>query len=182
MPIGVPVDSARLLIVGDEGEVVDDDRVGELFIGGSCLALGYLNDAAATRSRFTTVAGQARRWYRSGDLVRRDAAGDLHFVGRVDRQIKVNGARVEPGEVEFVLRQHPLVADAVVDMDAGTGHLVAYVTLVGAGVEGPGDAEFRRLMAARLPAQMVPKQFIVIDAMPLTPHGKIDTRSLARRG
>jgi acyl carrier protein len=117
--------------------------------------------------------------YKTGDRVRYVGKGDLEFLGRVDRQVKVHGFRVEPGEIEAVLQRHPSVRQAVVvarNDKAGATQLCAYV--VPASPTAPGTSSLREYLAPRLPEYMVPASFVNLKALPLTPNGKIDTRAL----
>ncbi|MEO3755788.1 amino acid adenylation domain-containing protein [Streptomyces sp. B6B3] len=131
-PIGRPIRDVHACVLGPDGQPVPDGEVGELHIGGHGVARGYLNRPGLTAERFPPDAGAAPsgRRYRTGDLVRRDGEGVLHFLGRLDRQVKVRGYRVEPGEIEQALTRHPLVDDAVVlarDDGSGDRRLDAYV-------------------------------------------------------
>jgi amino acid adenylation domain-containing protein len=137
-PIGRPIRNAHLRVLGPDGQPVPDGEDGELYIGGRGVARGYLNRPELTAERFPpdAVAVPHGRLYRTGDLVRRDQEGVLHFLGRLDRQVKVRGYRVEPGEIEFALTRHPLVDDAVVlarDDGSGDKRLDAYVVRAHAG-------------------------------------------------
>jgi hypothetical protein len=147
--------------------------MGELCIAGGSVARGYLHTPAATAAAFTPCPAEPRgaRMYETGDLVRRLPTGDLEFVGRGDGQVKVMGYRVEPGEVAAVLSRHPDVRQAVVMPYGATDslRLAGYVT--GSGVV---ETDLRGFAADRLPAHMVPSAIIVLDAMPLTPNGKIN--------
>ncbi|HEY4575612.1 MAG TPA: condensation domain-containing protein, partial [Thermoanaerobaculia bacterium] len=152
---------------------------GELCLGG-VLARGYLGDPALTAERFVPdpFGPAGGRLYHTGDLARRRAGGELEFLGRIDRQVKIRGFRIEPGEVQAALVQagaHQAVVTVRSDRSVGSPtdqQLVAYFT---------GDAtaaELGQALRARLPAYMVPAFFVLLDALPLTPHGKVDLRAL----
>jgi amino acid adenylation domain-containing protein len=181
-PIGRPVDGAEVAVMDGRLRPVPVGVVGELVIAGRGLARGYLGRPAQTAERFVPDAlgsVPGGRAYRTGDLTRWLASGELDFVGRADHQVKVRGHRIELGEVEAALLAHPTVAAAVVVARevAGRGaELVAYV--VGAeGVE-PGAEALRAHLASRLPGAMVPSRFVAVTALPLTPNGKVDRRAL----
>jgi amino acid adenylation domain-containing protein len=161
---------------------------GEVHVGGAGLARGYLGRPGWTAARwvphpFSRVPGQ--RLYRTGDLARRLPDGGLEFLGRADHQLKVRGQRVEPGEIESVLRRHPAIKEAVVllrDFGPGDGRLVAYAVAR----QTPPDsvalaAEVRRSLGSCLPPLLVPSAVVLVDALPRTPGGKIDRLELARR-
>lgn len=178
LPIGAPLPSADLRVVDRWLRPVPVGGVGELYIGGISLARGYLGQPALTAHRFIADPDPSRpgqRLYRTGDLVRRRADGNLEFVSRVDAQIKIRGFRVEPTEISSALNGHPQVAESVVapyEPAPGDRRLVAYV------VSYPGSAldvgELRRFLGLKLPAYMVPSSFVELDALPLSPNGKID--------
>ncbi len=155
---------------------------GELFIGGEGVARGYLGRPEATAERFVPdpfgrVPGA--RLCRTGDRVRRLADGDLEFLGRTDFQVKIRGFRIETGEVEAVLTDHPAVREAfvVAREDApGEKRLAAY--LVGEGAAGPDVEALRAWLRDRLPDYMVPADWVVLEELPLTPHGKTDRAAL----
>ncbi|HVT17885.1 MAG TPA: amino acid adenylation domain-containing protein [Thermoanaerobaculia bacterium] len=155
---------------------------GELCLAGAGLARGYLGEPRLTAERFVPHPWSAEagaRLYRTGDLARRLADGNLDFLGRLDRQVKLRGFRIEPGEVEAVLERHPAVTAAVVlvgEAAPGEPRLVAYLAV---GRDGPPATALRRFAADRLPAFMVPADFVLLAALPLTPNGKIDRRALA---
>jgi amino acid adenylation domain-containing protein len=155
---------------------------GELYVGGAGVSRGYLGRPELTAERFVPdpFGGEpGARLYRSGDRARRLAAGELEYLGRTDQQVKVRGFRVEPGEIEAVLRRHPAVRDAVVDArEDGRGgpRLVGYV--VAAGDAEISVAELRAWAGGRLPEYMVPAAWAVLEQVPLTPNGKVDRRAL----
>ncbi|WP_304441500.1 AMP-binding protein, partial [Kitasatospora sp. MBT63] len=155
--------------------------VGQLCTGGAGVSRGYLNAAGLTGVRFVPdpfcgVAGA--RMYCTGDAVRWRADGGLDFVGRIDRQVKVRGFRIEPGEVEARLTVHPDVAEAVVVARADGGHkrLVAYLVVRGGGV--PSVSVLRAHVGRALPEYMVPQAFVVVERIPLTVNGKVDRDAL----
>jgi predicted amino acid dehydrogenase len=161
LPIGRPVGGTIIEIVSPDGQ----DQAGEIWIGGAGLADGYLDDPERTAASFVERDGQ--RWYRSGDRGTRDADGVLWFRGRIDDQVKLHGYRIEPGEIEAVLRQHPAVERAAVTVDGG--RLTARVQ--SSSVDGPA---LRAYLRDRLPDYLVPARFEVLGELPLTVTGKID--------
>ncbi len=181
-PIGRPLPGVTVHLLGPEGSPVPEGEAGELHIGGVGLARGYLNQPELTAQRFVADPfSPGGRLYRTGDLARVRPDGELEFVGRRDRQVKVSGGfRVEPGEVEVALRSHPGVTDAVVlpeEDPSGQRWLVGYV------VTAPGTtvpaAGMRRHLTARLPAYLVPASFVALGEFPRTPNGKVDHAALA---
>jgi amino acid adenylation domain-containing protein len=180
-PIGVPIANATVRVLDRSLRPVPVGVTGEIYIGGPGVARGYHRRPALTARHFVPdpVAGDGSRLYRSGDLGRWRADGQLEFVGRADNQVKVRGFRIEPGEIEHVLRTHPGISAAVVIAD-GEGEdrrLVAY--LVPAGADGPPPvAELREFLRQRLPEFMVPAVFVPLDALPLGPNGKLDRAAL----
>ncbi|MFI9550928.1 thioester reductase domain-containing protein [Nonomuraea endophytica] len=169
LPIGRPLPHVRAYVLDRHGALAPVGAPGELYLGGPCLAEGYLGRPELTAERFVTFRGE--RVYRTGDRAIRRADGNLEFLGRDDRQLKINGVRVEPAEVEAACLAHEGVREAVVT--GVRGRLVAYLT---------GDritrAELRTFLAGKLPAGMVPHDLVLLDAVPMTPHGKIDYRAL----
>lgn len=157
---------------------VRDAEIGELYVSGRCLARGYRHRAAETASRFIPNPFSdepGTRLYRTGDLVRA-VGGSFEIVGRADDQLKVHGFRIEPGEIEAILEEHPTVQAAVVTVGP-TGSLVAFIICHHAGDNA--TRAVREFAASRLPSYMVPNQVVITTAFPQTQAGKIDRRSLA---
>jgi acyl carrier protein len=181
-PIGRPIANMRVYVLDRHGEPVPTGVAGEIHIGGIGVARGYLNQPELTAERFIpdTLSGRAgARLYRTGDLGRLDASGRLHYLGRADRQLKVRGYRIEPGEVETVLRSHPEVADAAV-LGLGTGpdaRLIAYVIPKAA---PPLVVALRAFVASLLPDYMAPAAYVMVETWPKTPNGKVDHAALPR--
>jgi amino acid adenylation domain-containing protein/non-ribosomal peptide synthase protein (TIGR01720 family) len=182
-PIGVPIRDLEVFLL-DRGLLpVPYGVPGELFVGGSGVARGYLNRRALTAQRFVPDPVGARpggRLYRSGDLARWLPGGELDYLGRLDHQVKIRGFRVELGEIEAALALHPGVAEALVLADAGPGEesvrLVAFVIPF----EGrePQPHDLRALTGARLPEYMLPSALVVLERLPMTSNGKVDRRAL----
>jgi amino acid adenylation domain-containing protein len=181
-PIGRPVPGARIFVLDSWLRPVPAGTTGELYLAGSGLARGYLGRPALTAERFIAARSGApgERMYRTGDLVRWNGAGDVHYVGRLDEQVKVRGFRVEPSEVEAFLAAHPSVGEAAVVVgarSAGDRRLVAYVTGPPGG-QPPDPAILGDYARSGLPGPMVPAAVTVVPALPLSPNGKVDRRAL----
>jgi amino acid adenylation domain-containing protein len=179
LPIGRPLGDCTAYVLGSRLEPCPPGVPGELCIGGPQLARGYAGQPGQTAQRFIAdpFGGQpGARLYRTGDLAAWQQDGNLAFLGRLDRQVKIHGQRVEAGEVEAVLSGHPGVRQAVVDAEpAPAGHLRLAAYLVPA---GPGLAGLRDYCASRLPAAMVPARFVTVASLPLTVSGKADIAAL----
>jgi hypothetical protein len=177
VPIGRALGSRRAYVVDALGEPVPDGVPGELLIGGAELARGYLGRPGLTAERFVpdSFGRPGGRLYRTGDVVRRLPSGELEFLGRNDDQVKIRGFRVEPAEAEAVLRRHPGVTGAAVVVRTLNGEpaLVGYAA--GSGLSEESLATHCR---AHLPHYLVPSAFVLLDALPLTVQGKLDTAAL----
>jgi amino acid adenylation domain-containing protein/non-ribosomal peptide synthase protein (TIGR01720 family) len=182
VPLGRLMAGMRAHVVDRDLRPVPAGGLGELILGGTGVARGYLGRPDLTAERFVPdglSGAPGERLYRSGDLVRLLADGSLEFAGRIDGQVKVRGFRVELGEVEAVLASHPGLREAAVAVRPGGDALLA--ALVPADPASPPDLEaLRSFLAGRLPAYMVPTAWAVLDALPLTPNGKLDRRALGR--
>ncbi|MEU8139115.1 amino acid adenylation domain-containing protein, partial [Streptodolium elevatio] len=184
--IGRPIANTRAYVLDSALRPVPDGVPGDLYLAGTGLARGYLGRPGATAERFVPdpFGAPGDRMYRTGDRVRRDAAGDLRFLGRADHQVKIRGVRVEPGEVEARLLELPGVARAVVIPVAGgdgaralAAYLVPADTADAAGLD---TAAVRSALSAVLPSALVPASFTLLDELPLNPSGKVDRAALPR--
>jgi len=204
VPIGRPIANTQILLLDRQLGLVPIGVPGELYVGGDGLARGYLNRPELTAEKFVPhpfPAGAPARLYKTGDLARWLPEGNLEYLGRLDHQVKIRGARVEPGEVEAVLGGHAEVSEAVVEARQEAGgelRLVAYVVpgreprglesdegeQVQAAESGqrpsPTDLarRLRHFLAKRLPAYMLPGAVVVLEQLPRTPNGKVDRRAL----
>ncbi len=182
VPIGRPIANTEIYIVDSMGQPVPVGVAGELLIGGVGLGRGYLARPDLTAERFqpNPFAGEpGARLYRSGDLARYLADGEIEYLGRLDQQVKLRGFRIELGEIEAALSTHDGVRECVVttnELAPGDVRLIAYVVhQVGGTV---ASEELRRHLQERLPEYMVPAFFVCLDEIPRLPNGKIDRRSL----
>jgi len=193
VPIGRPIANTQLYILDSSAQPVPVGVAGELYIGGDGLADGYLNRPELTREKFVphpfADSGRARL-YRTGDIARYLADGNVEFLGRRDHQVKVNGYRIELAEIESELARCELVREAVVvardDRESGAKRLVAYVAASEI-LSGRSDAHgsdqltvtaLREFLSKRLPGYMLPSKYVFLSALPLTPNGKVDRSAL----
>jgi amino acid adenylation domain-containing protein len=181
VPIGPPIANTRFHVLDRRGRPVPDSAIGELFIAGDGVAAGYHARPALTLERFVPdSAAPDQKMYCTGDLVRRRHDGTLVFLGRADHQLKLRGLRIEPGDIEAVLLDHPAILEAVCVLrsDAVRGDfLAAYAAMR----EVPGEELVRALqtlLAERLPAYMRPSSLSLLPALPRLPNGKLDRSAL----
>ncbi|MBM4392996.1 MAG: amino acid adenylation domain-containing protein, partial [Deltaproteobacteria bacterium] len=174
VPIGWPTAGALLEVRDEEGGRCAVGESGELWIGGPGVAAGYLDDPQRTAERFVTTR-EGERFYKSGDRVFRRADDALVFVDRLDRQLKVSGHRIEPGEIEACLGRFPGVVQAAVDLGEDGSALVAWLEVSG---PPPTDEALRVHLQAHLPNYMIPRRFRLVEAVPLLPSGKLDRAAL----
>ena len=182
IPIGKPIANTKVFILDQERNPVPPLVTGEIYLSGVCLGRGYLNDPQSTervfvQNVFAEVEGPYL--YRTGDLGRYRSDGNIEFLGRSDPQVKLRGIRIEPGEIETVLARQSAVRDCVVTVHTDAGgekRLVAFVVLHHDSIVG--SSELRDFLRERLPEHMVPQHFTILDALPLTPGGKINKQAL----
>ena len=179
--IGSPIANVRVYIMDDQRHEVPNGEVGEIYVGGAGVALGYRNRPDLTSTRFLAdpFGGKGERLYRTGDLARRLPSGEIAFIGRIDDQIKIRGYRIEPGEICAVLNQQPSIkASVVVAHEDATGEkrLVAYLVSP-TGSKSDND-KLRDVIRRQLPNYMEPAAFVWMKTLPLGTNGKIDRGAL----
>ncbi|HEX3586840.1 MAG TPA: amino acid adenylation domain-containing protein, partial [Candidatus Angelobacter sp.] len=183
-PLGMPVANTTVYVLDPWLQPVPTGATGELYIGGICLGRGYWNQSAITAAKFvpnpfSELVGE--RLYRTGDLGKWCADGTLQFAGRVDNQLKIRGHRIEVGEIEAALNEHPAVEQAIVvpvDDHAGGKQLLGCVVPLRGG-DGFEEREVIDCLAQQLPDYMVPVSLIAFSEFPMTPSGKVDRKALA---
>jgi amino acid adenylation domain-containing protein len=183
-PIGRPIPGAELYVLNKSGHLTPAGTPGELFVGGRCVGLGYLNDPERTAAAFVHDPFSGRpqsRLYRTGDLVRYQEDGVLDYLGRLDQQVKINGVRLEPSEIEVAIQRDPSVLQCFVTTKQGpdgANALVAYVIL------RPGKSVLEGTLKAvarnSLPQSLIPSAIVFLESLPLTPNGKIDLAALPK--
>jgi amino acid adenylation domain-containing protein len=178
VPVGYPVEETEILLLNDVGE--EAEVYGEISIRSPHIALGYWQKPELTNKVFLPdPEGGNKRIYRSGDMGRLLPDGSIEFAGRKDFQVKIRGIRIEVGEIEVVLGQHPAAGEVVVipgEDSHGDRHLVAYLVINEN--PSPSISEIRSFLKQKLPEYMIPSAFVLLDALPRTPNGKVDHRAL----
>jgi amino acid adenylation domain-containing protein len=185
MPIGIPLKRYTAKIVDLDKRPVGKDETGELLIGGPALARGYLNRPEQNEKAFIEMTDclegdtdkTATRFYRTGDLARWLPNGNIEFAGRIDHQIKLGSYRIEPGEIEAVINQHPQVLESLITFDEvkSKKYLIAYIA------QGENKIELTEMVSFiqdKLPPYMVPARFVLVESFPKTINGKIDRKGL----
>jgi surfactin family lipopeptide synthetase C len=182
LPMGKPLPNTQAYLLDESLRAVPVGVAGELYIGGACVARGYLNHPDLTAEKFVPDpfnGSYGARLYKTGDQARYLSDGNIEFLGRIDDQIKIRGFRIEPKEIEAVCREDPSVKDVIVlarEQESGIPKLIAYLVFQ-PGTE-PAISKIRNTLKKRLPDYMVPAAYVTLDALPLNPHGKTDRRAL----
>ncbi len=182
-PIGIPLPHVRVRVLDGDRSAVPVYQHGELWIGGDGVARGYVNRPELTAQRFVMglrPGSGHMPWYRTGDVVRQLPTGELDYIGRMDRQVKLRGFRIELGEIETVLQGHPSICAATVDVrteNAMAAEKLAARLVLTSGADLTVE-EIRAWLMARLPAYMVPTSFGTVGHLPMTPNGKVDREAL----
>lgn len=182
IPIGQPIANTTLHILDPSGQLVPPGIAGELHIGGDGVAIGYMGDPELSHRRFVPDPFSAQPWarlYRTGDLVRRRDDGEIEFLGRNDRQLKLRGFRVEPAEIEIVLSRHPDVAGVVVQPVEVAGDMQIAAWVESRPQRDVSEAALRAHLSSQLPSFMVPAFITILPELPMNPNGKIAVDLLA---
>jgi len=180
--IGRPVSNEQIYLLSPSGQPVPVGVAGEIYIGGDGLARGYLNRPELTAEKFVPDPfgdQPGARLYKTGDLARYLPEGNIEFLGRIDNQVKVRGFRIELSEIEVALGRHSAVRECVVvvrEDEPGDKRLAAY--LAPRVESAPSTSELRRFLGKKLPNHMIPSAFVILDALPRSPNGKVDRRTL----
>lgn len=182
LPIGRAIAKVRIYILDRQCQPVPIGVSGELCIGGAGLAQGYVNQAALTAEKFipNPFSSNGERLYKTGDLARFRADGEIEFLGRIDNQVKIRGYRIELGEIEQRLQQHPAIKDAavlVIEEATGNKRLVAYLVAGQAGAM-PESSVLQAYLKQTLPDYMLPSNYVGLEELPLMPNGKRDRLAL----
>jgi amino acid adenylation domain-containing protein len=185
-PIGRPFANNQVYLLDDNMQPVPIGVPGELYIGGAGLARGYLNRPDLTEEKFIPHPfadyfphNQDKRLYKTNDKARYLADGNIEFLGRLDNQVKIRGFRIELGEIEILVNQHPQIKESIVIIREdvlGDKRIVAYI--VSHREQTPAISELRQFLKKQLPDYMVPSAFVMLEAIPLTPNGKVDRQAL----
>ncbi|TNE55275.1 MAG: amino acid adenylation domain-containing protein [Bacteroidetes bacterium] len=178
VPIGKPISNVQLYLLDEQMNPVPQGVPGELYIGGPCLAVGYLNRSELTAKNFVKHPFETgQRLYKSGDLARMDWNGQIHYLGRLDFQVKIRGYRIELGEIEQQLLKLPEVKEAAIiaqDDPSGDSYLTAYVV----SEENQDEEVFHQKLSKQLPEYMIPTVWVFLDRLPVNASGKLDRKAL----
>ncbi|MBD2300898.1 non-ribosomal peptide synthetase [Nostoc sp. FACHB-190] len=181
VPIGRPITNTQIYLLDTHLQPVPIGVAGEIYIGGLGVAQGYLNRPELTAQKFISHPlknSTSERLYKTGDLGRYLPDGNIEFLGRIDRQVKMRGYRIELTAIEAILLQHPVVQEAIATVieDSNGKRLIAYIVLQQK--PAPTTQEFRSFLRQKLPEYMLPSTFVILEELPLTPSGKVDYRRL----
>ena len=182
VPIGTPGPHMRCYILNEQLKPCGIDEIGELYIGGLCLARGYLNQPVLTEQKFIKnpiTQDKDKTLYKTGDLCKQLREGCIEYIDRIDHQLKIRGYRIEPGEIENTLISYPGIKEAIVlaQKDNHSEKLIAYYMLHD-DQQTPDISHLQQHLAQSLPQYMIPSAFVRIDALPLTTNGKLDRQAL----
>ena len=182
VPLGRPLPNTQIYILDSSSQPSPIGVIGEICIAGTAVSRGYLNRPQLTAERFIPnpfTQEPDSKLYRSGDLGRYLPDGTIEFIGRVDNQIKIRGFRIEPGEIESTLKQHPGVKEAVIlAPKSGSNETRLAAFIVSSSMPKLTQDELQNFLRTKLPPYMLPTAYTFLEALPLTPHGKVDYRAL----